>query len=156
MSALKKRALRLTRSEVRALRDVSSEQVKKSDCPRYCRVALRILSGKTNVSGDSLDLLAEDDGSGVGALMNESHESSRNNFDNSSPELNLLVEIARGMPGVLGARLTGAGFGGATVTLCEEKRAEHYCTRLGSKIRGLRKLQARTFVCKIGGARTLA
>jgi galactokinase len=82
--------------------------------------------------------------------MNESHESSRNNFDNSSPELNLLVEIARGMPGVLGARLTGAGFGGATITLCEEKRANVIAQELARRYADCSKLQARTFVCKIG------
>jgi galactokinase len=65
----------------------------------------------------ALDLLAQENGAGFGALMNESHQSSRNNFDNSSPELDLLVEIAQGIPGVLGARLTGAGFGGCTVNL---------------------------------------
>ena len=57
---------------------------------------------------------------GFGALMNESHESSRQNFENSTAELDLLVEIARDLPGVYGARLTGGGFGGATVTLCEK------------------------------------
>ena len=55
--------------------------------------------------------------------MNESHESSRQNFENSTAELDLLVEIARDLPGVFGARLTGGGFGGATVTLCESAAA---------------------------------
>jgi galactokinase len=54
-----------------------------------------------------------------GALMNASHESSRTNFENSTAELDRLVEIARAVPGVLGSRLTGGGFGGATVTLVE-------------------------------------
>ena len=87
---------------------------------------------------------------GFGALMNESHESSRNNFDNSNPELDLLVEIAQGMPGVLGARLTGAGLGGATITLCEEKRANVIAQELARRYADCSKLQAQTFVCKIG------
>jgi len=67
----------------------------------------------------ALDCLANRDGPGFGRLMNESHESSRENFENSTDELDLLVNLARKIPGVLGARLTGAGFGGATVTLCQ-------------------------------------
>lgn len=59
-----------------------------------------------------------------GKLMNTSHESSRVNFENSAPELDVLVEMARSLPGVLGSRLTGGGFGGATVTLVQKKDAE--------------------------------
>jgi galactokinase len=56
--------------------------------------------------------------------MNALHESSTRNFENSTPELDLLTSIAQRLPAVLGARLTGAGFGGATVTECERTDAE--------------------------------
>jgi galactokinase len=49
--------------------------------------------------------------------MTESHASSRTLLGNSTPALDLLVELALGIPGCLGARLTGGGFGGATVSL---------------------------------------
>ncbi|XP_014214657.1 galactokinase-like [Copidosoma floridanum] len=52
-----------------------------------------------------------------GRLMNESHDSLRDDYEVSSKELDTLVSIARGVDGVLGSRLTGAGFGGCTVTL---------------------------------------
>ena len=52
-----------------------------------------------------------------GQLMNASHESLRELFEVSSEPLDHLVRLARGQPGVLGSRLTGAGFGGCTVTL---------------------------------------
>ena len=135
---------------VRALRDVSSEQLKKSGLPSLLSRRAAHIVGENERVWRALDLLAQDDGSGFGALMNESHESSRNNFDNSSAELNLLVEIARGMPGVLGARLTGAGFGGATITLCEEKRANVIAQEVARRYADCSKFQARTFVCKIG------
>jgi galactokinase len=53
----------------------------------------------------------------AGWLMFQSHESLRDDFEVSTPELDVLVEAARGIPDVAGARLTGAGFGGATVNL---------------------------------------
>ncbi|MEW6046491.1 MAG: galactokinase, partial [Bacillota bacterium] len=53
----------------------------------------------------------------VGELMNASHESLRDLFEVSSPELDAAVDIARRVPGAYGARMTGAGFGGCTVAL---------------------------------------
>jgi galactokinase len=65
-----------------------------------------------------------------GALMNASHESSRTNFENSTADLDRLVETALALPGVLGSRLTGGGFGGATVTLVERERAAEVVAHL--------------------------
>jgi galactokinase len=60
----------------------------------------------------------------MGKLMAESHRSLREDFEVSCPELDLLVELAAGEPGVIGTRMTGGGFGGCTVTLVEAARAE--------------------------------
>jgi galactokinase len=71
--------------------------------------------------------LASHDFSLLGKLMDASHESLRYDFEVSCYELDLMVKIARGIGtagGVLGARMTGGGFGGSTVTLCESKDAE--------------------------------
>ncbi|MGZ8185850.1 MAG: galactokinase [Methylobacter sp.] len=54
-----------------------------------------------------------------GQLMNASHASLRDDYEVSIPELDLLVSILQSQPGVYGARLTGAGFGGACVALCK-------------------------------------
>lgn len=59
-----------------------------------------------------------------GALMDHSHISLRDYYEVSSPELDLLVEIARNVSGVLGSRMTGAGFGGCTVNLVEDSAVE--------------------------------
>jgi galactokinase len=58
-----------------------------------------------------------------GQLMNASHASLRDDFDVSIPELDLLTTLLQVQPGVFGARLTGAGFGGACVALCERGKA---------------------------------
>jgi galactokinase len=99
----------------RALRDVSSAELdRRSDLSALlCRRASHVI-GENERVWLALKLLEAGDGIGFGKLMNESHESSRQNFENSTPELDLLVSIAQDLPGVLGARLTGAGFGGAT------------------------------------------
>jgi galactokinase len=58
--------------------------------------------------------------------MNDSHASLRDDYEVSIPELDALVQALRDAPGVYGARLTGAGFGGAVVALCragEEQQA---------------------------------
>ena len=81
----------------------------------------------------ALELLTVGDGPGFGALMNASHESSRRNFENSTPELDLLVSIAQQLPGVLGARLTGGGFGGATITLCQRSSAVNVAAKLSER-----------------------
>jgi galactokinase len=58
-----------------------------------------------------------------GALMNQSHASLRDDFEVSVPALDKLVAILQSQPGVFGARLTGAGFGGACVALLESSSA---------------------------------
>jgi galactokinase len=62
----------------------------------------------------------------MGRLMYESHYSLRDDYEVSSPELDVLVEIARGLPGVLGARMTGGGFGGSTVSLVRREAVEEF------------------------------
>ena len=84
------------------------------------------------------DALAAGDVEAVGALMRASHASLRDDYDVSGPELDALVEVAIGA-GALGARLTGAGFGGCTVNLVRpdavdtfaEAVAEGYRQRTG-------------------------
>jgi len=66
-----------------------------------------------------------------GALMNASHESLRENYEVTGIELDTMVEEAQKQPGVLGARMTGAGFGGCTVNLVREDQVDTFCNRVG-------------------------
>lgn len=61
-----------------------------------------------------------------GRLMYASHRSLRDDFDVSCAELDTLVEIAHGVPGVYGSRMTGGGFGGCTISLVEEDRVDAF------------------------------
>jgi galactokinase len=76
------------------------------------------------VAGDRA--LREDDHRQFGQYMFQSHASSRDYLKNSCPELDILVELARKHTGCLGARLTGGGFGGATINLVAYHQAENF------------------------------
>lgn len=72
------------------------------------------------------DALAHNNFDALGPLMASSHDSLRDDFEVSCRELDLMVEIARTIGragGVIGSRMTGGGFGGSTVTLCESRKA---------------------------------
>jgi galactokinase len=64
------------------------------------------------------------DAAAFGQLMNASHASLRDDYEVSTPELDQLVELLQSHPGVYGARLTGAGFGGACVALCKSNQVQ--------------------------------
>jgi galactokinase len=71
----------------------------------------------------------------AGNLMYQSHDSLRDDFEVSCPELDLLVELAREtgpVRGMIGSRMTGGGFGGCTVSLVETSRVEEIAERLAS------------------------
>ncbi|MEI8233176.1 MAG: galactokinase [Verrucomicrobiota bacterium] len=109
----------------KALRDVTSAQLEagKATLPELSYRRAAHVVGENERVLEGIEHLRNGDVCGFGALMFASHESSRHNFENSAPELDALVEIARELPGVLGSRLTGGGFGGATVTLLERDQA---------------------------------
>ena len=75
------------------------------------RRALHVVGECTRVI-EAVRMLEHNDVKGFGRLWFDSHESSRVNFENSTEELDYLVELAKSVPGGLGARLSGGGFGG--------------------------------------------
>jgi galactokinase len=87
--------------------------------------------------------LREGDFTQFGQYMFQSHESSRDFLKNSCPELDLLVNLARAQPECLGARLTGGGFGGATINLVARAQIESFMTAIvaGYEAHAGRKLQ---------------
>ncbi len=81
---------------------------------------------------DAQDALLQGSADTFGALMNASHESLRSDYEVSSPELDRLVGMAR-EAGARGARLTGAGFGGCIVALCDTEDAEGIIAELAGR-----------------------
>lgn len=95
----------------------------------------------------------------LGPLMAASHDSLRDDFEVSCTELDVLVESARRIGregGVIGARMTGGGFGGSTVTLCESRHAIAIATRLRDDYRAATGLEPDIFATRpAAGARVL-
>ena len=112
--------------DVKELRDVSPElfRAHESALPQVVRRRCRHVIMEDARVLESAQALEAGDLDRFGRLMNESHDSLRDDYEVSGPELDLLVRIARGVPGVLGSRLTGAGFGGCTVTLARPEAVE--------------------------------
>jgi len=140
----------------KALRDVSMAQLTAAAASlpvmSYKR-ALHVVGENERVLA-GIDHLRSGNVRGFGELMFASHESSRVNFENSTPELDLLVAIATGEPGVLGSRLTGGGFGGATVTLLERDKAQAIAEEISAKYHRQTGFTAHTHLCEIAdGAR---
>jgi galactokinase len=137
-----------------ALREITAHELEKRDLPPLLHRRAAHVVGENDRVRRAVELLAKSEGRGFGALLFESHESSRNNFENSTPELDLLVAIAHKLPGVLGARLTGGGFGGATVTLCHRDTAAEVAQELSHQYCARTGRTPQVFVCALApGAR---
>ena len=80
--------------------------------------------------------------------MNQSHESLRDDYEVSSKELDRLVELARQQPGVLGARMTGAGFGGCTVNLVRADAAENFAQAVAEGYEKALGIKSEIYVCE--------
>jgi galactokinase len=78
-----------------------------------------------------------------------SHESSRDNLKNSCSELDLLVELARAHPGCLGARLTGGGFGGATINLVAYHQAEDFMKTMAEQYEQRTGRTMKPMICQV-------
>lgn len=135
---------------VKALRDVSPEQLKAGESklnPVSYRRALHVVGEIDRVARGS-KALEEGNLEEFGKIMFESHQSSIDNFENSIPELDVLVDIAKGLPGALGARLSGGGFGGITVHLVRKEFAESYRDALAKAYKERTGLETQAMICE--------
>ena len=104
---------------VPTLRDVAPDELEDRGPelpPELYHRARHVVTEQARVTAVA-DALRRGDLETLGRLLYESHESLREDFQVSCPELDLLVDVAARVEGVLGARLTGAGFGGCTLNL---------------------------------------
>ena len=83
----------------------------------------------------------------AGQLMNESHASLRNDFDVSSPALDLITDCARKAVGCYGARMTGGGFGGCGVALVDFSKSQEFTEQLESSYKAFGGKYGMIYIC---------
>jgi galactokinase len=119
-------------ASITSLRDVTPDKLSEHEkrLPPDLFARCRHVVSENHRVLEACERLATGDLPGFGRLMNASHLSLRNDFEVSHPALDRLVEEARQVDGVLGSRLTGAGFGGCTVNLVAESALSELEERL--------------------------
>jgi len=113
---------------ITALRDVSSAQLEIYAAllpPLVYQRCRHVITEDERVT-EATQALRQHDLVGFGKLLNQSHASLRDDYAVSCRELDILVEIAQGVEGTLGSRMTGAGFGGCTVSIVKESALPHF------------------------------
>ncbi len=132
---------------VRALRDVTEHMLASVALDpivlRRCRHVVRENARVTAAA----DALRARDLATVGALMWASHASLRDDYEVSCKELDVLVELAREFPGVLGSRMTGGGFGGCTVSLVDATKTDTFAAMMGERYVAAGFPQPEIYVC---------
>jgi galactokinase len=98
----------------------------------------------------AIEALNQGDVASFGQLMNQSHDSLRDDYEVTGKELDILVEEARKIDGTIGSRMTGAGFGGCTVSIVTEDSVEAFIRDVGKGYQERTGLKADFYVAEIG------
>ena len=98
----------------------------------------------------AVEFLKKDDIAEFGKLMNKSHTSLRDDYEVTGLELDSLVEAAWEEKGTVGSRMTGAGFGGCTVSIVENDYVDSFIKNVGKKYKEKTGLEASFYIANIG------
>jgi len=134
--------------DARALRDADADDLAAA-AERLDPVDLRRarhVIGENARTLEAADALADGDVARLGRLMDASHASLRDDYEVSSPALDAIVAAARAAPGCLGARMTGAGFGGCAVALVGRDDVDAFVATTADAYRAATGNQARAYV----------
>ncbi len=132
----------LNLDEFNALSHLISDETEK-------RRARHVITENTRTLG-AIEALNKGDITSFGQLMNQSHDSLRDDYEVTGKELDTLVEEARKVEGTIGSRMTGAGFGGCTVSIVKEDQVETFIREVGLRYKERTGLSADFYVAEIG------
>jgi galactokinase len=141
------------RPEVRFLRDARLEDLEKwgnEMAPKSLLRARHIISENLRTVA-AAEALRNGDLKKLGRLMAEAHWSYSRDFEASCAEADAMVELAQDLPGLIGARLTGGGFGGCTVNLVERNRAQEFAEALGKRYAERVGIEPQIHICQAAG-----
>ena len=139
------------RDGIRALRDASIAELEAArDLSDRVRRRCRHVITENERTERAAEALAAGNLDAVGALMNASHASLRDDYEVSCPELDEMASIARSIDGVDGARMTGGGFGGCVVALVDASRARDIARLVQQRYEGAAGRRPDVWICRPG------
>ena len=144
-------AISLDKPQAKQLRDATLEDLERARPNMSHEAFLRarhVITDSQRVL-DGVAALRAGDATAFGALMNAAHVSFRDDFAASCKECDILQSLALKIPGCLGSRLTGGGFGGCTVSLVEVAHAEQFVETLRAQYLQATGVTAQAFICEI-------
>jgi len=135
---------------IEALRDIELVDLEKyaSHIPEITERRCKYVIKENDRVLESVDALSTKDLVRFGELMNQSHIGLRDEYEVSCPELDAMVEIAWGINGVIGSRMTGAGFGGCTVSLVIEDALTEFINKVNEEYPKRTGLQHEIYIFK--------
>ncbi|THD42822.1 MAG: galactokinase [Bradyrhizobium sp.] len=143
---------------VRELRDVTMDDLTRHGgllSEVVLRRARHIVTENERVVR-AADALAAGEVETCGRLMRESHVSMRDDYEISCKEIDILVDLASKIPGVLGARMTGGGFGGCTINLVRVDAVERFGAEIAESYKAATGITAPLLVCRPGAGAGVA
>jgi galactokinase len=148
--------LKRSDDSISALRDVTPELLlaRQADLPPLIFRRARHVVGENRRVLLAVDALKRGDLIELGRLMTESHVSLRDDYEVSCKELDAMVECAWLIEGVIGSRMTGAGFGGCTVSLVEIDRADRFVEQLQADYKQKTGIEPVIYVCQASNGAT--
>jgi galactokinase len=132
------------------LRDTDSQALAEASMHDIIRRRAMHIVGENDRVFEAVRALQVGDAAAVGRLMRESHQSSIDNFENSTPELDVLVNFACEEKCIYGARLTGGGFGGSIVALGDAEGLDTAAERIATRYQNATGRIATTLICQPG------
>ena len=137
---------------ISALRDVSLSELleHERDLPPLILRRCRHVIGENERVLGFVKAIERNNFVEAGEMMAQSHQSLRDDFEVSCRELDVMVELAQKTEGVIGARMTGGGFGGCTINLVEHKRVEDFRVTVASGYKSTTGITPEIFVCAAG------
>lgn len=138
---------------INGLGDLSEEQFEQyktaiKDEVRVRRAKHAVYENQRTIR--AVEALKKNDLALFGRLMNESHVSLRDDYQVSCEEIDVLVEEAWKVPGVIGSRITGGGFGGCTVSIVKDEAVDEFQQKVGAAYKERVGKEADFYVVEIG------